>query len=148
MNKPIRRVAFIAMIMFALLLANGTHHDDLPAVLAGRPATERGWDAEFAQNRGAILAAGKHRILGTVPAKALQIPAGHYRTARLPVRRSPASIPRPTTSSGLERTYNAQLAGTDDALFVRRLVDMATNRTPEGTDDANHDRSQDSKGCC
>ena len=35
-------------------------------------------------------------------------------------------------SSGLERTYNAQLAGTDDALFVRRLVDMATNRTPEG----------------
>ena len=32
----------------------------------------------------------------------------------------------------MERTYNAQLAGTDDALFVRRLVDMATNRTPEG----------------
>ena len=25
MNKPIRRVAFIAMIMFALLLANGTY---------------------------------------------------------------------------------------------------------------------------
>jgi penicillin-binding protein A len=35
-------------------------------------------------------------------------------------------------SSGLERTYNAQLAGTDDALFVRRLVDLATNRSPEG----------------
>jgi len=25
MNKPIRRVAFVAMIMFALLLANGTY---------------------------------------------------------------------------------------------------------------------------
>ena len=25
MNKPIRRVAFIAMVMFALLLANGTY---------------------------------------------------------------------------------------------------------------------------
>jgi len=35
-------------------------------------------------------------------------------------------------SSALESTYNAQLAGTDDALFVRRLIDMATNKTPKG----------------
>jgi peptidoglycan glycosyltransferase len=35
-------------------------------------------------------------------------------------------------SSALESTYNAQLAGTDDALFVRRLIDMASNKTPKG----------------
>jgi penicillin-binding protein A len=35
-------------------------------------------------------------------------------------------------SSALESTYNAPLAGTDDALFVRRLIDMASNKTPKG----------------
>jgi peptidoglycan glycosyltransferase len=35
-------------------------------------------------------------------------------------------------STGLENTYNTQLAGTADSLFVRRLIDLATNRTPEG----------------
>ena len=34
--------------------------------------------------------------------------------------------------TGLENTYNTQLAGTDDSLFVRRLIDLATDRTPEG----------------
>ena len=34
--------------------------------------------------------------------------------------------------TALESSYNSQLAGTDDALFVRRLVDRVTNKTPEG----------------
>ena len=34
--------------------------------------------------------------------------------------------------TGLESTYNSQLAGTDDSLFVRRLVDLVTNRAPQG----------------
>ena len=55
MNKPIRRVAFVAMLMFALLLANGTYmmifrQDSL----AAQPQNRRVRDAEFAQNRGAI----------------------------------------------------------------------------------------------
>lgn len=35
-------------------------------------------------------------------------------------------------STGLEATYDRQLAGTDDALFVRRLIDRITNRAPQG----------------
>ena len=34
--------------------------------------------------------------------------------------------------TGLESTYNSQLAGTDDSLFVRRLIDLVTNRAPQG----------------
>src|SRR4029453_2572764 len=34
--------------------------------------------------------------------------------------------------TGLENNYNPPLAGTDDALFVRRLIDLATNRSPQG----------------
>ena len=132
MNKPIRRVAFIAMIMFALLLANGTYMMIFrQSSLTAQPQNRRVRDAEFAQNRGAILAAGKTEIAKTVPAK------DRFKYQRV---YPDGELYAPITgfysydraSSGLERTYNAQLAGTDDALFVRRLVDMATNRTPEG----------------
>ena len=132
MNKPIRRVAFIALIMFALLLANGTYMMIFrQSSLTAQPQNRRVRDAEFAQNRGAILAAGKTEIAKTVPAK------DRFKYQRV---YPDGELYAPITgfysydraSSGLERTYNAQLAGTDDALFVRRLVDMATNRTPEG----------------
>jgi penicillin-binding protein A len=132
MNKPIRRVAFIALIMFALLLANGTYMMIFrQSSLAAQPQNRRVRDAEFAQNRGAILAAGKTEIAKTVPAK------DRFKYQRVyPDGELYAAITGfysyDRASSGLERTYNAQLAGTDDALFVRRLVDMATNRTPEG----------------
>jgi peptidoglycan glycosyltransferase len=132
MNKPIRRVAFVAMIMFALLLANGTYmmifrQDSL----AAQPQNRRVRDAEFAQNRGAILAANKTEIAKTVPSK------DRFKFQRV---YPDGELYAPITgffsydraSSALENTYNSQLAGTDDALFVRRLVDLATNRTPEG----------------
>jgi penicillin-binding protein A len=131
-NKPIRRVAFVALIMFALLLANGTYmmifrQDSL----AAQPQNRRVRDAEFAQNRGAILAAGKTEVAKTVPSK------DRFKYQRVyPDGELYAAITGfysyDRASSGLERTYNAQLAGLDDALFVRRLVDMATNKTPEG----------------
>jgi penicillin-binding protein A len=132
MNKPIRRVAFIALMMFALLLANGTYmmifRQD---ALAAQPQNRRVRDAEFAQNRGAILAAGKVEMAKTVPSK------DRFKFQRV---YPDGELYAPITgfysydraSSGLESTYNAQLAGTDDALFVRRLIDMATNKTPKG----------------
>jgi peptidoglycan glycosyltransferase len=132
MNKPIRRVAFVAMIMFALLLANGTYMMIFrQSSLAAQSQNRRVRDAEFAQNRGAILAAGKTEIAKTVRAKdrfkyqrvypdgELYVPiTGFYSYDR--------------GSSALESTYNAELSGTDDALFVRRLIDLATNKTPKG----------------
>jgi penicillin-binding protein A len=132
MNKPIRRVAFIAMLMFALLLANGTYMMIFrQSSLAAQPQNRRVRDAEFAQNRGAILAAGKTEIAKTASAKdrfkyqrvypdgELYAPiTGYYSYDR--------------ASSALERSYNSQLAGTDDALFVRRLIDLATKQQPQG----------------
>ena len=132
MNRPIRRVAFVAMLMFALLLANGTYMTLFRTEsLAAEPQNRRVRDAEFAQDRGAILAAGKTEIATTGPSK-----------DRFRYQRSyPAgSLYAPVTgfysydhgSTGLESTYNSQLAGTADALFVRRLIDLATDRAPRG----------------
>jgi peptidoglycan glycosyltransferase len=132
MNKPIRRVAFVAMLMFALLLANGTYMMIFrQSSLAAQSQNRRVKDAEFAQNRGAILAAGKAEIAKTVPAK------DRFKYQRV---YPDGELYAPITgfysydrgSSALESTYNAQLSGTDDALFVRRLIDLATNKTPKG----------------
>jgi penicillin-binding protein A len=131
-NRPIRRVAVVAMLMFGLLLANGTYMSLFRTQsLAAEPQNRRVRDAEFAQDRGAILAAGKTEIATTGPVK-----------DRFRYQRSyPAgSLYAPVTgyysydhaSSGLESTYNRQLAGTADALFVRRLIDLATNQAPRG----------------
>jgi penicillin-binding protein A len=132
MNKPIRRVAFIALLMFGLLLANGTYMMIFQQQsLAAQPQNRRVRDAEFAQNRGAILAAGKTEIAKTVPSKdRFKYQRVYPEDELYAVITGFYSYDRGST--GLERTYNAPLSGTDDALFVRRLVDMATNKTPEG----------------
>ncbi len=132
MNRPIRRVAFVAMVMFALLLANGTYMSIFrQSSLAAEPQNRRVRDAEFAQNRGAILAAGKTQIAKTEPAK------DRFKYQRV---YPDGALYAPVTGfysydharSALESTYNSQLAGTDDALFVRRLIDLGTNQTPQG----------------
>jgi penicillin-binding protein A len=132
MNKPIRRVAFVAMIMFALLLANSTYMIIFrQPTLDTQPQNRRVRDAEFAQNRGAILAGGRTEIAKTVSAK------DRFKYQRVyPDDELYAAITGfysyDRGSSALESTYNAQLSGTDDALFVRRLIDLATNKTPKG----------------
>jgi penicillin-binding protein A len=132
MNKPIRRVAFVAMIMFALLLANSTYMIIFrQPTLDTQPQNRRVRDAEFAQNRGAILAGGRTEMAKTVAAK------DRFKYQRVyPDDELYAAITGfysyDRGSSALESTYNAQLSGTDDALFVRRLVDLATNKTPKG----------------
>ena len=132
MNKQIRRVAFVAMIMFALLLANGTYMMIFrQSSLAAQPQNRRVRDAEFAQNRGDILAAGKTVIAKTEPSK------DRFKFQRV---YPDGPLYAPVTGfysydharTVLESSYNSQLAGTDDALFVRRLIDLATNKTPEG----------------
>ncbi len=132
MNRPIRRVALVAMLMFALLLANGTYMMIFRgSSLAAEPQNRRVRDAEFAQDRGSILAAGKTEIAKTEPSK------DRFKYQRVYPE---GELYAPITGfysydharSGVESSYNSQLAGTDDSLFVRRLVDLATNRTPQG----------------
>ena len=132
MNGPIRRVALVTMLMFALLLANGTYAVLFrQGPLDAMPQNRRVRDAEFAQNRGSILAAGKVEIATTMPSKDRFAYQRNYPAGGLyaPVT---GYFSYDHGSTGLENTYNTQLAGTSDSLFVRRLIDLATNKTPEG----------------
>lgn len=132
MNRPIRRVAFVALLMFALLLANGTYlmvfqQDSL----ASQHQNRRVRDAHFAQDRGSILAAEKTEIARTRPVKDR---FGYQRS--YPEEELYAAVTGffsyDRGNTGLEATYDSELAGTDDALFVRRLLDRITNRAPQG----------------
>jgi peptidoglycan glycosyltransferase len=132
MNKPIRRVAFVAMVMFALLLGNVTYSVLFrQASLDANAQNRRTRDAEFAQDRGAILATGK------VPMADTKASDDRFRFQRVYPDDDLYSVVTGYYSydhgrTGLENSYNTQLAGTDDSLFVRRLVDLVTDRSPEG----------------
>jgi peptidoglycan glycosyltransferase len=132
MNKPIRRVAFVAMVMFALLLGNVTYSVLFrQAGLDANAQNRRTRDAEFAQDRGAILATGK------VPMADTKASDDRFRFQRVYPADDLYSVVTGYYSydhgrTGLENSYNTQLAGTDDSLFVRRLVDLVTDRSPEG----------------
>ena len=132
MNKPIRRVAFVAMVMFALLLGNVTYSVLFrQASLDANAQNRRTRDAEFAQDRGAILATGK------VPMAETEASDDRFKFQRVYPDDDLYSVVTGYYSydhgrTGLENSYNTELAGTDDSLFVRRLVDLVTDSPQKG----------------
>lgn len=131
MNGPIRRVSIVAMLMIGALLVNCTYLITFQQnALNDNPQNRRTRDAEFAQDRGSILV-GDTQIAFSRPSK------DQFKYQR--VYSDPELYAHVTgwysydrARSGLEASYNTELAGTDDSLFVRRMVDMVTGRTPKG----------------
>lgn len=131
MNKPIRRVTVVVLVLFGLLLANGTflvvgRQDSLNA----NPMNRRVRDAEFGQDRGSILAGNKPIAYS----KKSDDRFGYQRVYPHPETYAPVTgfFSYDHGSTQLERSYNKQLAGTDDSMFVRRWVNKVTNKPPKG----------------
>lgn len=132
MNRPIRRVAVVAAVMFCALLANITWLSVMrPDDLSANSRNRRVRDAEFAMNRGAILV-GNTPVARTTPSS----------SGRFAYRRgySDGELYAPVTGyysydyahTGLESSYNTQLSGTDDSQFINRLVSTFTGEKPAG----------------
>lgn len=129
MNGPIRRVSVVVLVMFLALIANlSFSYAVRTPSLTSDPQNRRVRDAEFGAERGDILV-GNTPIAQSVPAK----------------NRFQRSYPSGSLfahvtgfhsfmygGSGLERSYSSQLAGTSDAQFLQRLVDIATGQRPRG----------------
>lgn len=129
MNGPIRRVSAVVMIMFLALIANLTFTSVVrtPALNAD-PQNRRVRDAEFSTPRGDIL-------VGNTPiATSVQEKSRYQRT--YPHGSMYAHVTGYYSflygGSGLERSHSSQLAGTSDAQFLQRLVDIATGKRPQG----------------
>jgi penicillin-binding protein A len=131
MNKPLRRVAAACLLLFLLLLGNVNYLQVVKAdEYKDNPLNRRSLLDEYSRARGPILVAdrpiatsketsGELKFLRVYPDGPMYAPAtGFY---------SPIF-----GRSGIERQENSYLAGTADEFFVRRLIDLVTQKAPEG----------------
>jgi peptidoglycan glycosyltransferase len=131
MNPPLRRVAIALLVMFGALLANATW---LQVVNAGDLRSKQGNTrvllSEYEHQRGQIVA-GSITIARSVATK------DRLKYLRVyPQGEEYAAITGYYSvtlgAHGVERAENSILSGNDDRLFVRRLSDLVTGRTPRG----------------
>ena len=131
MNGPIRKVTIFVAVLMAALLANMTWISVVRTdSLNNDPRNRRVRDAEFSRNRGAILV-GNEPIAESVP-----------KTGRFPFVRT---YPQPElwssvtgwysydyARSGLEASFNQELAGTSSDQSIGRIIDLLTGRQSSG----------------
>ena len=131
MNAPLRRVAIAVMLLFGLLLLNANYLQLVRADdLHNDPNNPRLILEEYSRERGPILV-GDKAIASSVATD-----------DRLKYQRKYAQGPlyAPATgfysivygASGIEAAENSILAGTDDSLFVRRVIDQLTGEQVKG----------------
>ena len=131
MNRPIRRVAVFAALLFFALLANVTYFPLMRADgLVNDPANRRVRDAQFAQDRGAIL-------VGNTPIASSKPTNGTFAYQRVYAN---GPLWAPVTGfysyefgrTGLEQSSNAELAGTSASQFFTRITDAISGKQPQG----------------
>jgi peptidoglycan glycosyltransferase len=131
MNRQLRHVAIAALVMFAALLINSNVVQVVEASsLRANPHNVRVLYGEYSHQRGPIVVAGKDiarsvktndslKYLRTYPGGAAYAPVtGYYSLV--------------VGASGIEQAEDPVLAGTDNRLFIKRISDEITGRTPQG----------------
>jgi peptidoglycan glycosyltransferase len=131
MNKPIRTMAIACMALFMALLLNTTYLQYVQAGdLNSRNDNKRVRDAEFSRKRGAILVGGD----AIAQSRPVDDEFKYLRTYPQPLKYAHLSgfYSYIYGRDGVELTFNDILSGSDDRLFVDRVVDMLGNSQPEG----------------
>jgi peptidoglycan glycosyltransferase len=130
-NAPLRRLSVAVMLLFGLLLLNANYLQVVKAESLHQDSNNPRLIAEeYSRERGPILVAGK------------PIASSKETDDRLKYLREYADgkLYSPATgfyslvygASGIEQESNSVLAGTDDSLFVRRVIDLLTGAQPKG----------------
>ncbi|MBC7632949.1 penicillin-binding protein 2 [Aeromicrobium sp.] len=131
MNRPIRNLAVACLVMFLALLVNINYVQFVQAdSLNAKNGNKRVINEEFARDRGAILVGGDP-IAESVKSK------DQYKFQR---RYPDGALYAPLTGyfsyvfgrGGLENSQNRVLSGSDNRLFVNRVVDLVSNKQPKG----------------
>jgi len=131
MNRPLRRVAAACGLLLLVLLANLNYIQVIKADdYRSHPTNARVLLDEYSRERGPILVG--NRAIAT--SKATDDTLQFLRTYRQGALYAPATgyYSHVYGASGVERFENGILSGTDDRLFVRRVVDMLTGKPPKG----------------
>ena len=131
MNKPIRALAVGCLLLFGLLLVNINYVQVLKAnTLNDASANTRARDAECSRERGPILVDGE-TVARSVPSN-----------DNLKFQRRYTDWPLYANLTGffsciygttaVENTQNSVLSGSDERLFVNRMIDLVGNDQPKG----------------
>jgi penicillin-binding protein A len=130
-NTPLRKLSVAVLLMFGLLLLNANYLQVVKAdSLHNNSHNPRLILEEYSRKRGPIL------VSGTQVAHSIET------NDRLKYERryNDGPLYAPATgfyslvygATAIESEENPVLAGTDDSLFVRRVVDLVTGQPPEG----------------
>lgn len=131
MNRPIRRMALGFMVLFLLLLGNANYIQVIQAGdLNEHENNRRVILDEYATERGPILVGGEP-IVRSVETEGELV---YQREYAQPHRYGHLTGFYSFTygRGGVEATQNSVLAGTDDRLFVRRVIDLLTSQQQVG----------------
>ncbi|KRC65388.1 cell division protein FtsI [Aeromicrobium sp. Root236] len=131
MNRPIRNIAIACLVLFAALLLNINYVQFVEAdSLNSKPNNRRVIDEEFSRDRGAIL------VDGDPVAESVKSKDEYKFQRRYPDAKLYASLTGSFSyiygSSALEYSQNRVLSGSDNRLFVNRVVDLVSNKQPKG----------------
>lgn len=131
MNRPIRNIAIACLVLFAALLLNVNYVQFVQAdTLNAKNGNKRVINEEFSRDRGPILVDGKP-VAESVKSK------DEFKYQR---RYPDGGLYAPITGyfsyvfgrGGLENSQNGVLSGSDNRLFVNRVVDLVSNKQPKG----------------
>jgi peptidoglycan glycosyltransferase len=130
-NQTVRRVSLAVLVMFAALLLNVNYIQVVQVEeLRTQPGNSRLILEEYSRERGPIIVAGNEIGFSVETDDRLEY-----------LRRYEPGPPYAHTtgyysyiygSTGIERAVNGILAGTDDRLFVRRILDTITGEQARG----------------
>jgi peptidoglycan glycosyltransferase len=130
-NRPIRNIAVACLALFVALLVNANYVQFVQAdELNSKNGNKRVINEEFSRDRGAILVDGK-------PVAESVKSGDEYKYQR---RYAEDDLYAPLTGyfsyifgrGGIESSENGVLSGSDDRLFVNRVVDLVSNKQPKG----------------
>jgi peptidoglycan glycosyltransferase len=130
-NKPIRTMSIVCMLLFVGLLLNSTLLQYVQAGdLNARDDNKRVRDAEYSRKRGAIIAGGQ-AVAESVP---VDDAYKYLRTYPQPFKYAHLTGYYSYTygRDAVESTQNEILSGSDPRLFVNRVVDLIGNTQPKG----------------
>ena len=131
MNRPIRALSVACLVLFLALLANVNYVQFVQAdSLNAKNGNKRVINEEFSRDRGPILVDGE-------PVAESVRSNDEYKYQR---RYSDGKLYAPITGyfsyiygrGGLEYSENPVLSGSDNRLFVSRVVDVLANKQPKG----------------
>jgi peptidoglycan glycosyltransferase len=131
-NAPIRRLAMVVAFMFTCLLVSTTYIQFVQASsLRDKPNNRRTLLANYARERGPILVHGDPIARSKPTDDDLKFQRS-YPDPQLYAHITGYYSFVYGAGAGVERSQDALLSGSADALFYRRMVDLVTGRKPQG----------------